>query len=222
VTLNAFASDTLTVPSWQGCTPLYQDHCILTMDAHKTVTATFEHSLPVLAGAWSLKYHGSTPFSIPIDYVSGAPSTEPRNLGTDTDHVIVLSFDQNISTNVVPTSAKLRTYTVQGVLMTIYLANVTNASCETIHLSGVEGNDVLRIRFLVGDIAPLFPIGEFASGTGNGTVNSVDLGIVRSKFGQTVNSSNFRADLDRNDTLNAVDLGIVRSKFGTFTSACSE
>ena len=125
--------------------------------------------------------------------------------------MIVLTFDQDITNaNVTPSSTKLDHYTIFGNRMFLYLKDVSNASCVTISLSGVTGNNLLQILFLLGDV------------NSNRVVDSVDLGGVRGKFTASADASLARYDVDRNGLIDFDDLNLVRSKFGTQASECAQ
>ncbi|MBA3544161.1 MAG: hypothetical protein H0T83_06955 [Chthoniobacterales bacterium] len=91
---------------------------------------------------------------------------------------------------------------------TVNVAGVTSGQYITLTLlgvnDGVNTNDVaVRMGVLVGDT------------TGDGSVNSTDIGQTKSKSGQAVDSTNFRNDVNTDANLNSADIGLVKSKSGT-------
>ena len=55
----------------------------------------------------------------------------------------------------------------------------------------------------------------------NSSTNAFDITYVRSRLGQAVDSSNFRADVNVNGSINAFDITYVRSRLGkSYTSTC--
>lgn len=89
-------------------------------------------------------------------------------------------------------------------LITVDLANVTNAQSITVALFGNGTGQVsITMKVLIGDT------------TGNGTVNASDVAQTKAQSGMSVNTSNMRADVTANGTINASDVSLVKSKSGT-------
>ena len=93
---------------------------------------------------------------------------------------------------------------------TVNLTNVSNAQYITVTLNSVldtagrNGNVAgPQIGVLIGDTS------------GNGSVNSVDIGQTKQQSGQLITGTNFREDLSANGSINSVDIGLVKSKSGT-------
>jgi len=94
--------------------------------------------------------------------------------------------------------------------MTINLTGVTNAQTITVSLtnltdsfSQVLPSVALGASFLVGDTS------------GNGSVDSSDIGQTKAQSGNTVTASNFREDVNENGSINASDVSLVKSRSGT-------
>ena len=51
--------------------------------------------------------------------------------------------------------------------------------------------------------------------TGDGSVNSADITLTKSKSGQTVDATNFRNDVNVDASLNSADISLVKSRSGT-------
>ena len=98
--------------------------------------------------------------------------------------------------------------TVSGNTVTIPLTNVANAQTINVTLSGVTdgsafGNVVIPMSRLLGDVV------------GNGTVNSTDIGVVKSQTSSAVDATTFRSDVNANGAINATDVAIVKAATGT-------
>jgi hypothetical protein len=61
------------------------------------------------------------------------------------------------------------------------------------------GNVVIPMSVLAGDV------------TNNGIVNSSDMALTKSRIGQTVNQTSFRADVNTGGVITATDVSIVKS-----------
>ena len=92
----------------------------------------------------------------------------------------------------------------------IQLTGVGNAQVITVSLSNVSdsiGNSSASVSVpmavLEGDT------------TGNGFVNSSDIGATKSHSGEAVTAANFRTDVTANAFLNSSDISLVKSKSGT-------
>ena len=49
----------------------------------------------------------------------------------------------------------------------------------------------------------------------NGVVNASDIALTKSRIGQPINATNFRADVNAAGAINASDVSIVKSHIGT-------
>ncbi len=163
------------------------------------------------AGAVSRKMHGATgTFDVPL----GPNAVECRTGGTNGDHTVVFTFNNNLASGAAAVSAGAATVagapTINGTSMIVNLTGVSNAQRVTVTLSNVTDaaaqslpDTSVTIGFLVGDT------------TGNGTVTSTDIGQTKAQSGQAVTASNFRTDVTANGTITASDTSFVKSKAGT-------
>ncbi len=92
----------------------------------------------------------------------------------------------------------------------VNLTNVSNGQYITVTLNSVSdtagrsGNVIgPEMGVLIGDTS------------GNGSVNSVDIGQVKVQSGQLVTGANFRTDLSANGSINSGDIGMVKLRSGT-------
>ncbi|MBA3543230.1 MAG: hypothetical protein H0T83_02135, partial [Chthoniobacterales bacterium] len=83
-------------------------------------------------------------------------------------------------------------------------------------LTGVTDQQVLTLSTSGGSVSPaVVPLGFLAGDTtADRSVNSADIGLTKSKSGQTVDITNFRTDANVDGTLNSADIGLVKSKSG--------
>jgi hypothetical protein len=92
---------------------------------------------------------------------------------------------------------------------TVDLTGVANKQYITVTLNNVfdsqnnTGNVSRTMGVLIGDT------------TGNGSVNASDVSLTKSKSGQAVGATNFRADVTANASINSSDVSTVKSKSGT-------
>ena len=88
------------------------------------------------------------------------------------------------------------------------LTDVTNAQRITLALfdvnDGVNSGDVgIRMGMLIGDVS------------GNGSVNSTDVGQTKLQSGQTASAANFRSDVNASGAINATDVSTVKIGSGS-------
>jgi hypothetical protein len=62
---------------------------------------------------------------------------------------------------------------------------------------------IVKVSFLAADVSA------------DGAVNSVDLGLAKSKSGQLVDATNFREDVNADGIINSADVSMVKSRSGT-------
>src|SRR6202035_4346418 len=128
------------------------------------------------------------------------------------DHQLVVTFPRAVTftdasfTSGTGTVASTSTST-DGKTVTINLTGVTNAQTITVTLNGVNdgittNNVNIGLGLLWGDT------------TGNGFVNSADVGQVQSQSGWGVTSSNFREDVTANGFINSPDVSVVQWQSG--------
>ena len=157
--------------------------------------------------AVSRKMHAGVPYDI-----SMPGGIECRSGGANNDYQLVLSFDHTVnvgSTTIASGTGSISNVSGNGTAtVTVSLTGVTNAQTVTVNFSNVnDGTSTfsfpVQLRVLVGDT------------TGDGTVNSADIGLTKSKSGQAIDATNFRNDLNADGTLNSGDIGLVKSRSGT-------
>lgn len=173
---------------------------------------------PSVTGIVSRQTHGSTGFldlSIPI---SGPPPVEPRRKTDAGDYLLVVTFANGVSgitgnlglqtgqSGTAIGTAGAITYGASGTQVSIALNGVGNAQHLNLRLTGIQpGNGTvdIPINILCGDV------------NGDGTVNVLDLGQVRTRSGQPVDSTTFRYDINCDGAINVLDIGTTRLKSGT-------
>ena len=83
-----------------------------------------------------------------------------------------------------------------GQYITVQLAGVTD-------VNGTIGSGSTTMGVLLGDTS------------GDGVVNSADIGQTKSQSGNGLTKSNFREDVNADGSINSADIGLVKSKSGT-------
>jgi hypothetical protein len=163
--------------------------------------------------AVSRKTHGAAgTFDINMP-VSGASGIEPR-LGSGTnsgDHQLVVTFPIPVtvaSAMVTSGQAAVASLVASGAEVTVNLTSVVNAQAIVVTLFSVnDGSHTADIQipaaFLAGDANQ------------NGSVNSSDVGQVKTQTGQPVSTSNFRFDVNANGAINSSDVGLTKLSTGT-------
>ena len=103
-----------------------------------------------------------------------------------------------------------------GKTMTVNLTGVANAQVLTVSANNVTDqflqvlpNTSVTAKMLIGDT------------TGNGSVNSSDVGEDKLQTGQPVSNSNFRDDVTVSGDINSSDVGLVKLHSGEGVSAPS-
>jgi N-acetylneuraminic acid mutarotase len=174
---------------------------------------------PVVQSAVSRKTHGlAGAFDIDLP-LSGPAGIECRTTSPTNDQVIVVTFARNVTINGNPQAAVTSgigtigsegkpnggMVFVSGNTVTMPLTNVANAQTINITLFGVNGtsNFVIPMSVLAGDV------------NGNGAVNSGDIVATKSRIGQPVVATNFRADVNASGAVNATDVVSLKSNLGT-------
>jgi len=171
-----------------------------------TVTPFF-----LLTSAASRKTQGTGTYDIDLP-ITGNPGVECRSSGGA--HTLVFTF----SSDIVSGSARvesgegnvLGTPSIAGNTMIVNLTGVLNAQMLRIELRDVTDVSaqvlpvtLINMGVLIGDT------------TGNGSVNASDVNQTKSKSGQTVDASNFRADLNINGQINGSDVSQVKLHVGS-------
>jgi N-acetylneuraminic acid mutarotase len=167
----------------------------------------------------SQKTHGfSGDFDLNLP-LSGTPAVESRTGGATNDYTIVLTFDANVTVTGNPqaaVSSGIGTVgsggvsnggraIINGNIVTIPLTNVANAQTIQVTLYGLYGstNLVIPISILIGDT------------NGNGSVNASDVSQTKSRVGQQINATNFRADVNADGYIDAADVALIKAALGT-------
>ncbi len=168
------------------------------------------------ASALSRKMHGVLgPFNIDLP-LTGPVATECRSGGPGKEYQLVVSFPSTVTLGSVAVTSgigQVFSYTVAGPAtegvggssVTINLINVGNAQRLTVGLFGVTDNvstgDVgVRAGFVLADVS------------GNGSVNTTDISMVKDETGQPVTVSNFRADVTANGAINTTDISLTKAQ----------
>jgi hypothetical protein len=169
-----------------------------------------------LVGIASRKTHGAAG-TIDLALSRFDAAVEPRvGQPTDGSHTIVFTFANTLA-NVSGATVENGTGTVSSSAIgsdareyIVNLSGVVNAQELRLTVSGITdtagrttGALTVPIGFLVGDT------------TGNRTVNSSDVGQVKSRSGDPVSSSTARVDVTANGDINATDISLVKSRSGT-------
>lgn len=172
-----------------------------------------EHWLsPVkLVSAVSRKSHGNaSAFDINLP-LTKKPGVECRSGSATGSYQVVLTFAAPITlekANFVSGAGHIDNTIVSGREVTLNLSGVANAQTIVIRFTGVsdgtESGDVdIPMGVLFGDI------------TGNGVVNTSDVGAVKKWTGQPVSAFGFREDVNANGVINSSDLAAVKAVAGT-------
>jgi len=169
--------------------------------------------------AFSQKIHrGTDSFAIELP-LNGIPGIECRTADTTNDEQLIVRYASDVQVSGTPQAAiTLGTGTIgtggvsnggavsiSGSEVTIPLTNVSNAQTINVTLFGVNGggNVVIPMRVLSGDV------------NADGRVNASDIALTKSRSGQLIDQTNFRADVNANGSINATDACIVKSQSGT-------
>ena len=165
-----------------------------------------------LLGITSTKTHGATPFAVnlPLD----GSAIEPRSGGAKGNFTMIFDFADSVSSvtsaAVVAGTGSVSSAAIQDGNYVVNLTGVSNAQRLTVRLTEVTdstGNTVATLNTTMGLL-----LGDT---TGNGSVNSSDIGQTKSQSGQAVTISNFRTDVSVNDAINSTDISLVKSQSGT-------
>ena len=163
----------------------------------------------------SRKAHGPAgSFDISLPF-TGAPGIECRTGGANGDFTLVFSFAVPLASvagaDVASGQGEVSSSGI-GSDPRQYVVNLTGVADEqviTVTLAGVNdtcGNNSSAISASMGVL-----IGDT---TGDRFVNSSDISQTKSKSGQAVDTSNFRADVTVSGSINSSDISLVKSKSG--------
>jgi hypothetical protein len=172
-----------------------------------------EHWLsPVrLVSAVSRKSHGDAgvfDISLPL---TRKPGVECRRGGTAGSYQVVVTFAAPVTldkASFVSGTGHVDNTIVSAQEVTLNLSGITNEQTIAIRFTGVndgiESGDVdVPMGVLFGDI------------TGNGVVNTSDVGAAKKWTGQPVSAFGFREDVNANGVINSSDLAAVKAASGT-------
>ena len=166
-----------------------------------------------IVSAVSRKTHGGAGvFDINLP-LSGLAGIECRAPGAGGAYQVVVTFEYPVSANSVSVTSingqASATLTVNSAVVTLNLTAVANAQTIGITLPQVSNGSNTADVFI--------PMGVLLGDTGgNGTVTSSDIGQTKSRSGQTLDTANFRSDVNASGTINATDIGQVKAQSGTF------
>ncbi|MEO8102270.1 MAG: SBBP repeat-containing protein [Betaproteobacteria bacterium] len=167
-----------------------------------------------LFGVKSTKAHGSAgDFALSIDLaqtLGGAVTVEPRSPGAA--HKLVFQFNNTIAN---PGTVAA----VDGNSMSVGNSSaLASGNDVVVTLSGVPDNQRLQVTLtgVNGSINAVAAVG-FMVGNVNNTrsVNAADISGVKAQVGQTVNSANFRLDIDASGSITSLDLSAVKTRSGS-------
>lgn len=172
-------------------------------------------SAPVqLSGIVSEMIHGgSTPYDIDL---TGGNGVECRNSPAGTYTIILTVLNNLTSVGSASVACGSVSSSAIGPNPNQYTINLTgqsacNAQRNTVTLSNVTDSRGNHSDTLLSPTWSLL-IGDT---TGDGTVNSADIGQTKSQSGNAVTVSNFRQDVTVDSSINSSDIGLVKSKSGT-------
>ena len=161
----------------------------------------------------SSKIHGTTPFSLNIDFgqpLNGNITVEPRMIGSG--HTLVFRFDSAV-TSVTTAATALDTFfnsagsATAAVLngdVVVTLSNVADNKRLTLTVAGINGSGTASasMGFLVGDV------------NNTRSVNSSDISGVKARSGQATTATNFLYDVNATGAINSSDISAVKARSG--------
>lgn len=171
-----------------------------------------------LDSAASRKTHGSAgTFGVDLPLIGG-PGVECRTGGASGNFTIVLTYSNQVTSGSASVTGGTGTVsgspTFSGNTMTVNLTGVTDAQTITLSLSNVTDNfsqvlatSSVQMGVLAGDV------------DGNGTVNGGDTVADRNDAGQTLDSTNFRDDVNLDGFINGGDATFIRGRSGNGLAA---
>lgn len=214
------ATGTPPPPAQSGDSALASDHLTLlaTVDFLTSVT----RYPPAITAAVSRKAHG-TAGNFDVNAFS-AQDTEPRRNGPTQ---LVVTFDRPIqqltgtTDDVDVSSGTVSALAVNGNQLTITMSGALNAELLNVQFPGIAtaGNPSavctmgLCLRVLLGDAYN-------TTGPDPSTIDQLDLVRVRGRLGQTITTSNFRADVYTDGVVSQLDLVSVRGQLGRSVIVC--
>ncbi len=159
---------------------------------------------------------GIGPFDIDLGFTGHAVTppngVECRNIAGNA--TMVFTFNNTVVSGTAGVTAGTGTVSgtpiFSGNTMTIALIGLTNPERLTVTLTNVTDNFAQVLPPTAVDMGVLA-----GDTTGDGSVNSGDIGQTKSRSGQSVDASNFRSDVTFDGNLNSGDIGLVKSRSGT-------
>jgi hypothetical protein len=161
---------------------------------------------------------GTGTFDIDLP-LTGSPEIECRTTAGTNDYMMVVTFSGAVTINGTPQAQVTSgtgcvgsagtcnggTVAISANAVTIPLTNVANAQAINVTLFDVngDGNVVIPMGVLNGDV------------NANRAVNAGDVALTKSRLGQLLDATNFRADVNANGGINATDVSIVKQNSGT-------
>ena len=190
------------------------ENCVFSAARQALVGFTYPHDALALVSAASRKVHSASSGGQDIALVlSGQPTVEPRSGGMNGDHMLVLTFNNDVvsgsATLTAGNGALAGSPIISGNTMIVNLTNVTNAQSITVTLNNVTD------AFAQTATLPVSMALLLGDATGNGTVNSSDIAQTKSSSGQAVSWMNLRTDVNASGSINASDIGVVKTAAGT-------
>ncbi|MFA6563838.1 MAG: Calx-beta domain-containing protein [Verrucomicrobiia bacterium] len=181
--------------------------------ASPAVSVTIDTVSLVLLSAVSRKTHGATnTFELNLSLNPASPTVEPRSGGPTqlffTFNKAITAADGVFSANEFTlTNATYSGFSITTSNLTLNLSSIPDQSKVTVALNGISdlagngltGASAVRIRSLYGDINQ------------SGTVNAVDLQLLKNNLLQSLSAANFLCDINLSSTINAVDLQQVKN-----------
>ncbi|MDQ6765670.1 MAG: dockerin type I domain-containing protein, partial [Verrucomicrobiota bacterium] len=168
---------------------------------------------PLPTFAASRKNHNGTNFDIPLPLTGSAGIECRRGSGVNSNGFqVVVAFPTTVTVGGVNVTSvdnlATATQSAVGAVVTINLANVTDAQTINVTLTNVNDGTV------TGDVS--IPMGILLGDTnGDRFVNSGDAQQTRNRSGLTADATNFRSDVNTDGTINSGDTTIVRARAGT-------
>ena len=159
--------------------------------------------------AVSRKAQGATTYDINLP-LTGTAGVECRSGGGSSAYQVVISFPVPVTFSGASVTSGIGTVsTSSGSGTTALTVNLTGVS-KTIAIQLASVNDGTNTTNITIPMAVL--VGDT---TGDGTVNSADISQTKSRSGQSLKFSNFRADVTGDGNINSADISLVKSKSGT-------
>lgn len=168
---------------------------------------------PQLSSVVSRKTHGAAgTFDINLPLTGPPFGIECRSGGATSDYTIVFTFADplvNVGSASISGGTVKPTSTISPTDSHQYILEVTGVSSgqyHTVTLNNVNGDRTVgpfAMGVLVGDT------------TGNGSVNSTDVGQTKLQSGIPVSATNFRNDVAANGVINSSDVSLVKLASGT-------